>query len=34
MTGTLATPHRVPWMEALDDSAENFLADPPLRRAV
>jgi len=34
VTGTLATPHRVPWMEELDDSAENFLADPPLRRAV
>jgi trimethylamine monooxygenase len=28
MTGTLSPPHHTPWMEAMDDSLEAFLADP------
>jgi trimethylamine monooxygenase len=27
LTGTLAPPHHTPWMEAMDDSLEAFLAD-------
>ena len=34
VTGTRATPHRRKWMEELNDSAEHFLADEPLREAV
>lgn len=34
VTGTRAVPHRLPWMQELDDSAENFLADAPLKKAV
>ena len=30
MTGTLAPPHHTPWMEAMDDSLEAFLADEPV----
>jgi len=34
MTGTLAPPHHTPWMEALDDSMEAFLAEPePARKS-
>ena len=29
MTGTVAPPHHTPWMEAMDDSLEAFLADGP-----
>ncbi|WP_020680785.1 NAD(P)-binding domain-containing protein [Marinobacterium rhizophilum] len=29
MTGTLAPPHHTPWLEALDDSLEAYLADTP-----
>ncbi|MDR2625558.1 MAG: NAD(P)/FAD-dependent oxidoreductase [Zoogloeaceae bacterium] len=29
MTGTLATPHHTPWLQALDDSLEAYLADAP-----
>ena len=29
MTGTIAPPHHTPWMEAMDDSLEAFLADGP-----
>src|SRR5690606_9838012 len=28
MTGTLAPAHHTPWMQAMDDSVEAFLADP------
>lgn len=34
VTGTRATPHRRKWMEELNDSAEHFLAEPPVRKAV
>lgn len=34
VTGTRACAHRVPWMEEMDDSAENFLAAEPMRKAV
>ncbi|MGA9521154.1 MAG: NAD(P)/FAD-dependent oxidoreductase [Myxococcaceae bacterium] len=33
VTGTRAVPHRRKWMEELNDSAEHFLADAPVRRA-
>ncbi|WP_260485699.1 NAD(P)-binding domain-containing protein [Pseudomonas aeruginosa] len=29
ITGTLATPHHTPWLDALDDSLEAYLADAP-----
>lgn len=29
ITGTLATPHHTPWLEALDDSLEAYLAERP-----
>ena len=29
ITGTLATPHHTPWLEALDDSLHAYLADAP-----
>ena len=29
ITGTQAPPHHTPWMEAMDDSLEAFLADAP-----
>ncbi len=29
ITGTLATPHHTPWLEALDDSLTAYLADAP-----
>lgn len=29
MTGTLATPHHTPWLDALDDSMAAYLADAP-----
>ncbi|NOJ81108.1 flavin-containing monooxygenase [Myxococcus xanthus] len=32
VTGTRATPHRRKWMDELDDSAESFLAEAPVRR--
>lgn len=37
ITGTLATPHHTPWLEALDDSLEAYLAErpaDPLRKAL
>ncbi|QEW08396.1 flavin-containing monooxygenase [Nitrincola iocasae] len=35
MTGTLATPHHTPWLEALDDSLEAYLQEmPQLKSAV
>jgi trimethylamine monooxygenase len=39
MTGTLSPPHHTPWMQAMDDSLEAFLADsgevqePALRKS-
>ncbi|MNV30555.1 hypothetical protein D3C71_1218280 [compost metagenome] len=30
LTGTLAPPHHTPWMQAMDDSLEAFLADSEL----
>lgn len=33
LTGTLAPPHHTPWMKALDDSLEAFLATMPSRAA-
>lgn len=32
LTGTMAPPHHTPWMEALDDSLEAFLAVEPERK--
>lgn len=32
ITGTLATPHHTPWLEALDDSLSAYLADAPTDR--
>ena len=29
ITGTLATPHHTPWLQALDDSLAAYLADAP-----
>ncbi len=29
MTGTLATPHHTPWLDALDDSMAAYLSDQP-----
>ncbi len=29
ITGTLATPHHTPWLQALDDSLSAYLADEP-----
>ena len=31
MTGTMAPPHHTPWLDALDDSMEAYLADAPLQ---
>ncbi len=33
LTGTLAPPHHTPWMKALDDSLEAFLATMPSQAA-
>jgi trimethylamine monooxygenase len=33
MTGTMAPPHHTPWLDALDDSMEAYLADAPLQEA-
>ena len=33
LTGTLAPDHHTPWMEAMDDSLEAFLADGPAQQA-
>lgn len=27
LTGTVAPPHHTPWVEAMDDSLEDYLAD-------
>ncbi len=33
VTGTRAVPHRRKWMKELNDSAESFLADEPVKKA-
>ncbi|MBU1306612.1 MAG: NAD(P)/FAD-dependent oxidoreductase, partial [Alphaproteobacteria bacterium] len=32
MTGTLATSHHTPWLQALDDSLQTYLSDQPEKR--
>lgn len=33
MTGTMAPPHHTPWIDALDDSLNAYLADEPVQKA-